>query len=341
MILRIIKQNSTWLLLIIPLVAFAFWGDELFNQHQGNLLKPAATSQLTGDFLRLLRSTGLNWLSPLVAVLVTVIQAFLVLKINSDFSFIDKRTFLPGFVYIIFANFYFAAHFLNGALLGNLFFLIAIVQFFDAHKEDPAYQFYFESSFYLAFSILFYPPFIVYVVFLMASALFSRLFKWREIVSTFIGLFATIWLYVGIFYVAGGNMSAMVKSYWDAFVLPNPLPKLVLADYVVFGYIIFVIALSSLHILLVYKYKKILIRRYFLLLFWIFLIACGAIFLIPSVSFEIFPAVFFPVSILVANYFTSMKYKWLSELIFYLLIVVIIWSQAFPYFTFATIWAWF
>ena len=74
--------------------------------------------------------------------------------------------------------------------------------------------------------------------------------------------------------------------------------------------------------------KKINTRKYFTLFFWFMIFIVGLFIMHPSIGYELVVVLAIPLSMIGSMYFTELRGKWLSEVIFALTLLavfIIIW----------------
>ncbi len=166
-------------------------------------------------------STPLSiWLS----LIITLASGYMIFMLTEKFNFIQNRTYLPFFLYILFsssqADFYVFSN-------GKVAFLLLLLSLWEIlstyHKQEPTKLVY-NAALLLSVCILIAPDFIILVPFLFISLFIINNLSLRILHAIALGIATPIALLGGIFYLQGTlekNIIQFVQSYqikiptWD------------------------------------------------------------------------------------------------------------------------------
>lgn len=325
MLLKTLKSNQPFHYFLIPLIAVALWirsfaHAEAFPFYAGEdmmiLYKPI--NYLLGDNLLL---------SNIIALIFTILLAFLVLKLNVQYAFINAKTSLPPALFILIASGMPDLHGMHPVYPATLFLILAIDRIFNSIEKEIIHSNAFDSGIFLAIGSLFYLNLVFFFPLLWFGFIIIKpKVNWREYFLTAIG-FALPWLATFIYYVIAGTENEL----WHTIQMNLTSHQVFLRDnlpiQVFVAYLVLLTLLGSFFFLSQYDGKRISSRRFFKVFFWIFLISTILIVANPAVSQEIIIILALPLTYLISNYLIFMKRQTLGEVIIYILAAGVIYLQ--------------
>ena len=136
------------------------------------------------------------------------------------------------------------------------------------------------------------------------------------------GLFLFTWYWVvlnntaGFIEIIGKNLA--FKGSWSA---------IHYSAYLYYGFFLFLVALSSLHMLNRFQVLKTVVQNIYQVLFYMFL--AGILFFVVIERFDPNSLVFvaFPVAFILSNYFHKKRNPWTHELMMWILLVLLVFVQ--------------
>jgi hypothetical protein len=325
MILRLLKSSSPFIYILFLLIGILFW--------MGSLLQPLPYRFFEGENNSVLYSpifkitAKLPLLQVIISLIVVLFLAFLVQQINSRYALIKARTKLPIAVFIIFIGGFTTMHTLHPVFFGAIFLLFGINSLFSIFNNPKPQTDIFNAGLFIAIGTLFYFNLIVVLpAFLIAISVLRRERKWREFMILFIGfvipsLFALSYAFVT------DQLNEVFITFQKNIVTPVNYLK---SNYPLLGYLILLVLVTligSVKIMQQYDSMKVSTRKYYLVLFIIFIFSMISFVFIPAVSLEMLVISLLPVSFLVSNLFTTIESGFWRELLFTLLIVSAIFMQ--------------
>lgn len=322
MLLRALKSNPTYHFLLIPFIAVALWVKSFLNpalfpfyQGENSMIFYQPVNYLLGQ----------NPLaSNIVALLFTILLAFLIYKITVQYSFIQVRTVLPSILFVLFTSGLDDLHAMHPVYPAALFLILTIDRIFNSYEKDVIHSNAFEAGIFLAIGSLFYLNLVFLFPFLwIGFIILKQKVNWREFVLTTLG-FIFPWIVALAYYGATGNpdeLMVTIKANLGsrASLLLENLPVQIYS-----GYLALITLLASFFLISQYDWKKISSRKYFKAFFWVFLITGITGVANPGVSQEIIILLSIPLTYLISNYLIYMKRQIWGELFLYILLAGII-----------------
>jgi hypothetical protein len=262
--------------------------------------------------------------SNIVALLCTILLAFLIYKITVQYSFIRVRTVLPSTLFVLFSSGMHDLHAMHPVYPAALFLILTIDRIFDSYEKDVIHSNAFESGIFLAIGSLFYLNLVFLFPFLwIGFIILKQKVNWREFVLTTLG-FIFPWLVALAYYGATGKTDEMMVTLKANLASHASLLLQNLPVQIYTGYLALLTLLASFFLISQYDGKKISSRKYFKAFFWVFLITCITAVANPAVSQEIIIILSIPLTYLISNYLIYMKRQIWGELFLYILLAGII-----------------
>lgn len=325
MILRLLKSNSPFIYILFLLIGILFW--------MGSLLQPLPYSFFDGENNNVFYSPifGITTKLPLLQVVLSLIMAlflaFLVQQINSRYALIKARTKLSIAVYIIFIGGFTTLHTLHPVYFGAIFLLFGINSLFSIFNNPKPQTDIFNAGLFIAIGTLFYFNLIVILpAFLIAISVLRRERKWREFLILIIGFVIPSLFALSYAFVTDQLNEVIITFQKNIITQVNYFKN----NYPLQGYMILLVLLTiigSIKIIQQYDSMKVSTRKYYLVLFIVFIFSIVSFVFIPATSLEMLVISVLPVTFLVSNLFSSIKSGFWRELLFTILIVSVIFMQ--------------
>jgi hypothetical protein len=325
MFLKLFKSAHAYHFFLIPLLAATLWSRSFLEPtaypfYQGEdqmlLYRPVAWL-LTKDLL----------VGNAIALLMLIGLSFLIIRLNIQYSFIRIRTYLPASLFVLITSGLLLMHTLHPVYFAVLFLLLAIDRLFGAYENKKPHSNAFDSGAFIAIGSLFYLNLIFFFpITWIGFAIIQKQVNWREVVLSLIG-FTIPWGFAVSYYAATNQLENLLKVLEMNFYSHNMFLRNNLPLQIYLGLLIVFTLLGSFFLLGQYDEKKISSRKYFLIFFWIFLIALAVTLFVPSVSQEGIILLAIPLTYLISNYLVFMKRQVWGELLFTLLLLLVVWLQ--------------
>ena len=300
MLLRILKSNTLFSALLIPLIGFLFWihSFQTATMVDLNLVNGAMPLYyLIFPFFK----TQTFW-QVFTAFIVVIFNSFFIAQMGSGFLFLKKRSYLPGIIYLITVS---SLHELQAFLpvhLATLFVLISIYFIFDTFHKKVEITYTFNASFFLAIGSLFYLPVVVLFPLVWISIfVLQKDDNWRLLAVPVLG-FGVPWLFIWVY-------SFLTDSYaklWNELVtmlwrshngyLLNPYFLALTAIVAILT------TLGSLSVISHFLRMKVSSRKYFVIFFWMLGLLMASALGLLTIDIEIVALSTIPVAYIVSNY---------------------------------------
>jgi len=326
MLLRLFKGTGPGVILLIVLTLLAVWLSAFLKlKDQFSLYFDLSPMPLYGLIASLI---GTNPFPGIVlSILLVSLMAFFLVNLNTSLFFINERTFLPAFIYVLISGLIPQFQLLNPAIFSAMFLMLAIRRIMEAYRvQGTAYSF-FDAGLLIGTGSLFYANLIWFSILLIIGLALLRTGDIKEIAISVIGLATPYFLTFGIYYVLGKDLNELLSLVEynlfgkQTFYVFTPL---IIVALILIGSSII---LSIIYLLMLMNTKKIQARKTFFLLIWVFLISIGVYLLLPSASMEMIWLIGIPVSYFLTHYFIFFKRKVVPEILFSFLIVLILLIQ--------------
>lgn len=322
MILRILKSNRAVNYLLFPLLGLIVWIESFINPGIYPFYRGETDNLLYRPITWL---TGESALWQSIAGLVLVVSlAFLVLQINSRYSFIRARTMLPAPLFIIMISGLTGMHTLHPVYFAAFLFLMAVYRFFNAFDKVKPYSAIFDAGLLLGMASLFYFNIIVlFPAFFFGIGILTRETRWREFVILIVGVILPFIFALSYSFFTGSFLE-LLKIFELNTLTPNNHFKENIPLHIYLGYLIILTLLGSVKIIQQYDTKKVSTRKFFSVFFLFFICSLASFTFVPATSQEMLVVTLIPVSFLVSNFFVFLKSRFWGEFLFSLLLVIVI-----------------
>jgi hypothetical protein len=326
MLLRLFKGTGPGVIFLIIVTLLSVWFSAFFKlRGHFSLYFDLNPMPLYGVISSII---GTNPLPGIIFSLASVsLMSFLIVNLNTTLFFINERTFLPAFIYILISGLFPQYQLLNPAIFSALFLMLAIRRIMDAYRvQGTAYSF-FDAGILIGTGSLFYANLIWFGILVIIGIALLRTGNIKEILISVIGLITPYILTFGIYYVLGKDL----KDLWSILEY-NLFGKRTVFEFtpltiVAVIYLGLITLMSIVYLLVRMNTKKIQSRKTFSLFIWGFLITLGVYFILPSVSVEIVWLAGIPLSYFLTHYFVFSRKKVVPEILFSVLFVLILLIQ--------------
>lgn len=310
--LTLLKQDKLFVLPFILAIAIILWGEQLFSLQNIALYYDTSSMPLYAILKKILQPDSVY--SVLISILITLLNVYLIVRLNANYRLINKGTYLPGVLYMFFAMSHETLRQLNPLLFGVTFLLLSIDRILISYKEHVAIRHYFEASFLLSIGSLFYFNLIYFEIFILISLIVLRTFNWREWISSVIGCITPYIFVFGYYFLTDSLIELLqVISYNFTFFAGYSFLNLFHILFYSFTLFLFLIAFF---ITFSGYIKKVSVLKGYWLLFILFVSSIGLFFLVPATSIELISIIGIPLSFYLSNYLVNINSTALGEVIF-------------------------
>jgi hypothetical protein len=322
MISRFFKGTGPGTIFFTILLLFALWASA-FMRLNGQFtlyfdLNPMPLYGILSYFI------GTNPLPGMIVTIILVsVMAFLMVNFNTTLFFINERTFLPGFIYVLLSGLFPQYQLLNPAIIGAVFLMIAIRRIMDSYRiKGTAYNFY-DAGLLISIGSLFYANLIWFGIITIVGIGLFRTGSPKEIFLSILGLITPYILTMGIYYASGRDIPEFLSVIHYNLLEKHAVFAFSRLAIVATAFAALLVIAATFHLIMHINTKKIQSRKIFSLLLWTLLISVIVYVSVPAVSVEMIWIAAIPSGYLLTHYFIFLKKKLMPEILFSLLLLLI------------------
>lgn len=323
MLLRLIKNNRTPGIILIASIMIALWTKSIVFP-----IVPESFSQMpVYDFI----FGGLNHhpvLSSILGAICYAIIMVLIVRFNEIHFLLEDRSYMPVVFFLLLLGSYPHSLQLNPVLLASIFLILAILMLIrgDEHRADPMALF--NASLLVAAGSIFYLKLIWFIPFLWITAAIIRPLKWRGILNPILVLLMLMLFYVTYYWVFKNDLGQLKDVISENLFISNGnFRELSLPLWIISGYLLLLVLLSSGYMLSRFQARKIIIRKLYQVFFILFVYCVFFYFFVSGYHPEMITLLIIPVAYLFSNYFQRKKNPFIHQLMIWLWILLVFYIQ--------------
>ena len=314
MFLRLFKGSQPILILLIPLTVGLVWLKSFLQPAEAL----AGLDQWSMPVYHLIENLLNNQpvIRKLIALALLITNALWLARMNTKFILIKSRTYLPAIFYALICSSLVAFHDLTPALIASFLFILALEIMFDSHNEEQLSYKFFEAAFLVSLASLIYSTIALYLIIIWIILSILRNAGWREWVFTIIG-FALPYLFLySVYYLTDQDIPANTQNIFSNFTHERGFEFPGLLPMIFYGFMALLVFMASIRLLSAYQGMKIYVRKFFMVLFFIFLFTLGIHLILYHKALELIFFYAIPVSYLLTFYFIQIRSKAIGEILF-------------------------
>ena len=319
MFYRIITGEKALTAFVILVLAIINWLPAIFFHDSTTMYH--SVDQMPLYQLILVIFNGQYLSTQFFAFLLLLILGILLVRINAKFILIQQRTFLPAFFLILLSGYLPENLKLSCTLIASLFLVFTLNTLLSSYKADPNSLSFFIAGLLLGVGSLFYAPLIYFLLFVWISLAILRNFYWREYIFPILGLLIPYAFYFAWMVIYDVKILEFLDVFKESLSGGFPALNFDLPHKIFGGYLILIILISSIYMMKVFKFRKIYLRNYFLVLFWLFFISIAVFALLSGFNTGMIYIILIPISYLLTNYFCTGRKSWENKTLLYLMIL--------------------
>jgi len=328
MLIRLFKDSGLIPVIIIVLFTGALW--------TGLFINPPVVSGAGEDNIMPLWSAildffqGLPVLSVLFSLIMTVLLIIMMVRFNTSVFFINRRTYLPAFIYILLYSVFPGQMVLNPALPAAILILSGLWRMVESYRHDGIAYNFFDAAMLISAGGLFYAGAVWFILLALIGTLVLRSADIREITLTVAGALLPWILFYAVWFLAGKDPGELTEVIYSN--LFNEAPTIVWSrTLIILVAVVFLNFLPGIVTLIPeMSSKKIKSRKTFSMLVWMLVISIAVYFVLPSVSLEMIAIGAIPTAYITANYFSFTKRTRIAEILLWAMVVMLIISRIWP-----------
>jgi hypothetical protein len=328
MFLKILRGTGPSVLFLLIVITGLFWtGSFLHPQIPGNFIYETRPMPLYG---LLKMALGINLMTRQIFTLVLFcFMLFLLVNLNTSIFFINERTFLPAYIYLLFIAIFPQCQLLNPVLPASVFIMLAIRRIMDSYRKQSTAYNLFDAGLFISIGTLFYANMIWFGVLLIVGIVLLRSGNFKEIFISLLGLTAPFILTAGLYYVLGKDLGLLLADIRDNLFEKTTWFHFSRLTIILLIYTGIILLVSTGFLVMKMNSKKIKSRKIFSLLLWSLIISVILFIFVPSVSVEIVWIAGIPACYILAHYFIFESKKVLTEIVFSLFFLLVVLVQVF------------
>jgi len=317
---QFLKKDNPLLLPLLFILNILLWINEII--HPVYVAGVFENNPMPLYSLVLLIPVKASWWIATILCLIVLFQGFLLNQLSSKFRLINEGTYLPGIIFVVFISSFHHLHQINPLIFATIFLLFSMHVAFPTYRIEKTVDPFFISSFLISIGSLFYFPLLFFEIALIFFMLNTRSFYWREWVVTLLGLLTPYVFAFSVYFMYG-------KTYDLLQIMQHQLIDNASDEILDFRYLAFFIFLSVAMITgAVYLYrnifKKVVTRKYYSLLMFIWILSLTMYISFPSIYLESIYFFSIPFSFFIANNLISTKSRLAQNIILYGTILLLI-----------------
>jgi hypothetical protein len=314
MLIKLFKSRQQFVIILILILTILFWIPSIafhksvlfvFDFYPAPLYKPLQFIEYSYPVAATIFSLAL-----------VIIIGFMLVRLNVRFFFIQTRTQLPAFFYILICSSFIPLHRMNPVLIGCFILVLAIYKIFDTYKKEKLCYNFFDAAMLISVASMFYFNFIFFILVIWAGLILLRPFILREWIFSVVGFILPYILIFSYYYLRDYDISRLFDVYRSYFSYGKYDMKFDLSYKLLLIYYLLLLLIGSIYMMSVYTTRKIYSRKYFMFFLWLFLITVAVYCIIPSAGYEMILILSISVSFLFTHYYINIKSGWINDLLF-------------------------
>ena len=324
MLIRFFRSSQTGLLIIVPLLALA-WFVPFVLKPVDSFVEIQKHPMPLYEWL----ANGAGRLPFLVQLLISWLlisaEAIYLNQLIIKFEIFPRISFLPALFFVTLSVLFPEMQKIQPALFTNLILLIVLDKTFSMYKNPEPLREVFDSSFLLAIAALLQSSSIAFYIFLLLAFITLLPFYWRVWVISFIG-FTLPFYFISVYFFWNDQLAL----FWNlkihaSFSLVKFVPLHLSVQQIFVLIFIALLLLFAIRSVSKHFYKNVIrTRKYFQLIFTLLFTGLISLLLTESFSLQSILPLLIPLSVITAYYFLQIKKITLAEFLFSLLVALII-----------------
>lgn len=320
MLLKAIQKSRLGSAVVIMLLIFAVWWTTLIGKAPSYSF---IFDSFPMPFYKALASY-LNhypfWLK-IISFALFFISGIYLLALNNKYIILKSRSYLPILFFTLSSAAFLPIQRLNPALVSLILVLFFADHLFAIYQIRDPLDNLFRAGIAVGVATLFYAPAAIFAIWALLTLLVLRSFNIREW-FVLIFAFTVPWLlYMLVLFIINED----ILTPYHAFVTSLFTESEPAIDDKIFwifgGFLAIPFGISIISVFPRLAFQKIIIRRYYTVFLYLFLIGVISFFVIPGVSYEIFYITALPSAFILSSYFSEAKPNFWNEFLLWVPII--------------------
>ncbi|MEA3318305.1 MAG: hypothetical protein U9R54_10135 [Bacteroidota bacterium] len=303
MIFKALKSNSPLVIFYYILLSILLWLFTFINYRSIEIIFTSNQMPFYNVIIGWINQGSL--FSLIISLVMIIIQGFLLIRINQKHIIINTSTYFPAIIYMLIVSSNLSYQQLNPMVFANFFLIFVIDYIYSIYKGDYILNKLYLIGFFVALASLFYFPYIFLLVFIWISLLIFKPFSGREWFVPILGLL-TPYLFLFVYLFLNDDVNYLVEaienfSFEFSIIVPS-LPYIIFYSF--FSLLLVVASISTARRVTM---KKIKVRKYFNINWWVFILGIVLFLFVTNVSYEILYLIAIPSSFFITEYFYNIR----------------------------------
>jgi hypothetical protein len=317
MLLKFFSKNRLSVIIIIILLPVVYWIPYAMPKTlDSSVIQGALPARFIWNF-----NHNYGFLSALITFLLIIVNAYLLVQLNTIHIFIPVRTQLPALFYVMLVLAFNQVHQLSPALIASSLIIFLLYRLFISYKTDGISLNFLDGGLLIATASLLYFPLVLFFPLLFIGMVLLRPLNWREWAYSVIG-FALPYCFLAS---ACFLLDVQFRDYFSGSGLfKYDIQRYDISQLITIGYVFAMLVYASYFMMRSIDNMKIQSRKNFMFFLWLFLFSVIIYLGIPGTHTEVIYFMAVPLSMLFSHYFVKCTINWLNELLFSLFFLLLI-----------------
>ncbi|MBL7137383.1 MAG: hypothetical protein ISS17_01235 [Bacteroidales bacterium] len=279
--------------------------------------------------------SGFPYIAMAVGFLLVIFQAIWFNYIVSRRDLVPHNTSLAALLFLLFISLIPSYLTLTPVNITTFFLLFILRALLEAYNQSEPVELVYTAGFFVALSSFFYLPSLLFYGFLLIFFLIYRSLKWREWVSSLIGL-ATPFLYLVVLYFLTDRISGLPALYTDFFgQVILTIPEVGWREWILFSLLGLFTILGLQDTLRHIGEKTVELRKKNVVLLWMLFWSLLTIFYAHALHLYHLGLLSICLAVFVTNFYMHLRRPFWFELLLWLLLLALYVNTALGHFFFA------
>lgn len=328
MFVRLFRGTGIGLFFLILISGAALWASSYLNPSSVNIASASDPMPLWDVMVSLMNHSAKTHV--IVSFVLMILIALILIRFNISEFFINRRTFLPGILYILLYSLFPDHMVFNPALPAALLIIVAIWRMIKAYRQNGVAYNFFDAALLISTASLFYADAIWFLLLVFIGTMTLRSPDIREIIVSLIGALLPYTFLYAVWYLTNKdiidlNVLLINNIFDEAPEIQWSHTTIILLAVLVVNFIAGLYSVLAEMIT-----KKVKSRKTFTMLLWLLAIAITVFVAVPSASVEIMALAAIPIAFVISNYYVFARKLLIPEILFGLLIAMIVIARIWP-----------
>lgn len=311
-----LRSKKTYMLFILPLVVVIAG---IYHFYYGrNLPQEISTpALLPSHIVAYLKPEGKVY----ILYLFTLGIAYLLFFINTRYKFLAQQTTLPAVIYVLLTFGLIMRGTFSWVLVFTFFISLAFIGLLGAINNTKSNRYIFNFGFWITLAVLFYPKFILLVLWAFCVLFFSGRSTLKDIMALLVGILTPVY-FTFFYYYWTDQLNEFISLFKENLLAGEYLRQLTTIQIVRYSTLLFLLFISLYYITIYYPVSMVSQRRSLLSLVSMLFFCLLTLLFIPGIHFDVMYLVAFPLSYIYSQYFVTSRLPLLRNVLFLFLLGV-------------------